>query len=69
MDTTLAERMIARADQDGLPADHDLRVKAAEFEEGAIGFYSEPQTCSVQKFLGRWARARVVWCEYSGEEL
>jgi hypothetical protein len=67
--TDLAEKMVARADADGLPADHELRTLAAKFDEAATGFYSVPQTKTVQQFMGHWARARQYWCKYSGEPL
>lgn len=65
----LGERMIARADADGLPADHELRVKGAAFSEAAAGFYADPQTVNVKQFMGHWARARSLWCAYTGESL
>lgn len=67
--TELSNRMIDRADLDNLPADHDLRLKAAQFDMAAAGFYAEAKTCSVEKFMGCWARARRAWSEYTGEPL
>lgn len=67
--TTLAQQMLARADADGLPADHELRVKAVSFELAAQGFYAEQQTMDVRTFMGHWARARRCWSDYSGEPL
>jgi hypothetical protein len=65
----LAEKMRLRADADKLPADHALRIKADAFEEACKGYYATPQTVTVGKFMGCWARARSAWCEYSGEPL
>lgn len=65
----LGERMIQRADADGLPADHELRVKSAAFSEAAAGFYGDPQTVDVKTFIGHWARARRAWCDYTGDPL
>jgi len=65
----LGEKMIARADADGLPADHEMRIKGKAFSEAATGFYGHPQTVSVKQFMGCWARARRLWSEYSGEPL
>ena len=48
----LTRRMVARADADGLPADHELRVKAQAFDQAAVGFYADPQTVPVQSFMG-----------------
>lgn len=69
MDTTLGKRMIEAADKDGLPADHDFRLKAQAFEESVAGFFGEPQTMTVQQFMGHYARAKRAWCDYSGESL
>lgn len=69
MDTNLAKRAIARADKDRLSEDHPVRVTAIAFEEAAKGFFSEPQTVNIKKFMGCFARARKAWCEYSGESL
>jgi len=68
-DTDLAIAMLAKADADGLPDDHDMRTRAAAFDEAAKGFYGEPQTCDMKRFMGCWARARRTWCDYTGEPL
>jgi hypothetical protein len=65
----LASRMRTLADADRLPVDHELRVMARNLEETANGFYAHPQTHSVQQMLGTWAKARKVWCSYTGEAL
>jgi hypothetical protein len=67
--TDLGSKMRARADADGLPSDHDLRVKADAFDEATAGFHASPQTKNVQQFMGAWSRARRSWCDYSGEPL
>lgn len=67
--TDLADKMRARADADALPADHELRTKAAAFDEAATGYYGQPQTKNVSQFMGAWARARKTWCDYTGEAL
>jgi hypothetical protein len=69
METALATKMAGRADADSLPGDHDLRIKAAQFDEAAVGYASCPQTCDVKRFMGYWARARRAWSEYTGEPL
>lgn len=68
-ETILSENMVNRANQDGLPEDHEIRLRAKEFDDAAIGFYGSPQTVNVKKFLGIYARTRRVWCEYSGDSL
>ncbi|QTZ82401.1 hypothetical protein [Xanthomonas phage Olaya] len=65
----LTRQMLARADADALPADHELRVKAQAFDQAAVGFYAQPQTTDVRTFMGHWARARRCWSDYTGEPL
>lgn len=67
--TSLADRMRARADTDGLADDHALRTRASEFEAALAGFMAEPQTVPVAKYVGTWARTRRAWCDYTGEHL
>jgi hypothetical protein len=67
--TELGDKMRARADLDGLPADHEMRLLAGEFDKAAYGYAGEPQTYSVKQFMGHWARARKCWCNYTGEPL
>lgn len=67
MKTNLAKKMIARANADALPAEHDLRKLALEFENAAKGYYTKPQTVSADSFLGTFARAWKSWSAYSGE--
>jgi hypothetical protein len=67
--TDLSKKMIARADRDGLTGSHDLRIKAHAFNEAYAGIFSDPPTCTTPKFMGCWARARVAWCNYTGEPL
>lgn len=69
MDTVLAKRMIERADADGLPHDHEVRITAKGFEDGAKGFYAEEQTVTVKQFMGTYARAKLCWSKYTGEPL
>lgn len=68
-DCELVRKMRTRADADNLPPAHELRELAQAFEEGVKGFYATPQTCDAKSFLGRWARARRAWCDYTGEPL
>lgn len=61
--TDLGQKMIARADKDGLAKDHPLRVAAEGFN------VAHADGASARKLLGAWARARRIWCEYTGEPL
>lgn len=67
--TALGEAMIARADADGLPADHPLRVTAAALDDAAADRSSEPPEVRARMFVGAWARARRAWCNYTGAPL
>lgn len=67
--TELGAQMVARADADNLPADHELRERAEQFEFAAAGFFANEQTVSVRQFAGVWARARNAWSRYTGEPL
>lgn len=61
--TDLGKKIIARADRDGLAPDHPLRVAAEAFNDAVV------EGAEPRKLLGAWARARRLWCEYSGEPL
>ena len=69
IETNLSERM--RALHKG--ATHDLPDNwlelANKFDAATAGFYGDPQTVSVQEFLGHFARARKAWCAVTGEPL
>lgn len=67
--TELGGQMVARAEADNLPADHELRERAEQFESAAAGFFASEQTVSVRQFAGAWARARKAWSRYRGEPL
>lgn len=64
----LHQKMRALAASDHARA-AELVSLADEFEQNVKGFYSEPRTCDLKKFLGSWARARRFWSECSGEPL
>lgn len=66
--TDLSEKMYALADS-GHPRADELREKADAFDVATAGFQAEPQTCTVQKFVGCFARARRLWCDITGESL
>jgi hypothetical protein len=59
---SLFEKMVERANLDKLPDCHPMRVRAKEFED----VLANPDA---RFLLGAWARARRVWCDYTGEEL
>lgn len=62
--TGLAGWMLARADADRLPADHQLRVLATAFDDAARGYFAQPQTVPVRDFVADWTRAHVAWRDY-----
>lgn len=68
-DAPLAAKMIAYADAKGFEPEHEMRTAAARFDEATEGFYAVPQTCVVSVFFARWAKARRIWCEHTGENL
>lgn len=61
----LADKMIARANEDSLPESHEMRVCAARFKELFEGDTLPP----IHTVLGVWAAARRIWCNYTGEAL
>lgn len=66
--TDLSIKMHALAD-----ADHargaELKSLACAFDQATAGYWAEPQTVSVAKFMGAFARARRLWCDITGEPL
>lgn len=54
---------------DGHERADELIAKARDFDEKAIGFYSDPATVDTISFLGSFARARRLWCDCTGEPL
>lgn len=65
----LPARMRERADADQLPADHELRTLADALDQALIDFFSAPRRITVRKVVAAWARARLVWCNLTGEPL
>lgn len=70
-ETPLWERMRALASEPrGQFRADELRTKADELEQKATGYYQDdPPTVTPQSFLGAYARARLCWCEITGESL
>lgn len=66
--TDLSIRMHALADT-GHSRAAELREKADAFDQATAGYWAEPQTVSVAKFMGAFARARRLWCDTTGEPL
>jgi len=62
--TALSKRVRERADKDELPIDHELRVRADQFDAATYSELKGPK-----QLVGYWARLRRAWCEYSGEPL
>lgn len=63
----LHERMEALAKDH--PRADELIEKANALKEATEGFYGEPQTVSVGTFVKRWAQARLLWSQITGEPL
>lgn len=66
--TSLSERMRAYAKAGNEVPSNWLELAGA-FDAAMIGFYAEPQTVPVHKFMGCFARARRAWCDATGEPL
>lgn len=60
--TDLSRSMRLIANRDMLPADHDMRVMAQQLDDAT-------NTGNARKILGAWARARMAYCEYTGDNL
>ena len=67
--TTLSSRMLDRARFDNLPETHPVVVAAKAFDNAWHGLCADPPTHTIKAMLGAWARARLAWREYSGEDL
>ena len=70
MSTELGKRMRRFAEDNPyrqLPEDWHKTAEA--FDNAAAGFFADPQTVSVGKFVGCFARARRMWCDVTGESL
>ena len=67
-ETELSKRMRNLAQSKGDLPDNWMEVADA-FDAAVKGFYATPQTVSVQKFMGAFARARRMWCDVTGEPL
>lgn len=65
---SLVDKMRALAGEGHAQA-AELTDKADALEEATRGFYGEPQTVDVKRFIGCWARARRLWCDVSGDPL
>ena len=66
MNTDLARIMIARADADELPPDHELRTLAQAFDKATDALNSADGNHDMRAFLGAWSRARACWSRYAG---
>lgn len=66
MPNPLSTKMREVADRDNLPDDHPMRIHAKHWEEATLKLN---QGIEVKKFVGIWARARRIYCEYTGESL
>lgn len=66
-DTGLGKKMVAFADARGYPQDHELRVRARDFEEATAMFFVAPPRCSVAHFMRCWTRARRSYIDHTGK--
>jgi hypothetical protein len=65
----LPERMLALANKNKLSSDHEMREAAEHLKMACKAYFKEEPEISVFKFAGYYARARRLWCEYTGEPL
>ena len=65
----LPERMVKLADKEAFDALHELRVSARDLSEAFDDYFRDDPKITVGSFLGRYARARRIWCKYSGDPL
>lgn len=63
MQDALWEKMLDLANTRDLPSDHPMRTEAAKLRQ-AVENDAGPQT-----IIGAWARARRIYCEFTGEPL
>ncbi len=70
MNANLTDMIIARADSDNLPDDHELRVAAKKFTKICKEYHDcKNDKVSIEQFIGTWARTRRLWTNYTGESL
>lgn len=66
--TNLSQRMRRLAQtRDDLP--DNWLAQAQAFDDATAGFFGEPQTVPVHKYMGVFARTRRMWCDATGEPL
>jgi hypothetical protein len=63
---TIYEEMLAVADKNNLPENHILRIRANELKNviESPGDFPSPKV-----FLGKYARAKIAFSEYTGKPL
>lgn len=71
--TELGQRVLARADEDCLPVNHELRSLVMKFEQASTDLYSphgpaDPKAAT-KSMLGSWTRLKRAWSNYSGDPL
>lgn len=67
--TPLADRMRLLATTPSHPRAAELIEKADALDAATAGYMSDPPTVTVRAFVGAFARARIAWCECTGEDL
>jgi hypothetical protein len=63
---TIYEKMLVVADKDSLPENHILRIRANELKAAIEGPSDLP---SPKALLGKYARAKKAFSEYTGKPL
>jgi hypothetical protein len=64
-DTGLAHSMLTIAEAEQLPENHELRVRALDFDTAMRAYYLGK--CSKRRFMGIWARARRAYIAFTEE--
>lgn len=68
---TTRPNLVDRLDE--LAAEHargdEMRTAASALRDATAGYFAEPQTVDVRRFMGAYARARRIWCECTGGPL
>lgn len=67
-ETNLSERMRRLAETRKDLPENWLKL-ADDFDTATAGYFTDPPTVDVKRFMGCFARARRAWCDVTGEPL